>query len=119
MLRTVVGYTGGMRPNPTYESVCAGDGHAEAIRIEYDPQVLRYEDLLYVFWSSHTPSPDCGGGAQYKSAIWYHDDHQRELAVASIQAHGNLGRMVEVEREQPWWNAEDYHQKFLQRSYGN
>lgn len=104
-----------MGSDPTYDSVCRGDGHTEAIRVEYDPEKVSYEDLLKVFFNSHSP---CRGDAQYKSAIWYHDEEQREIAEAVCKANGNRGAMVDVGKEQPWWDAEEYHQKFYQKSGG-
>lgn len=102
VLRTRVGYTGGPSENPTYQSVCAGDGHTEAIRVEYDPRRVSYEELLKVFWDSTTKrhramagnSGDAEEGlftprrgeAQYKLAIWYHTEAQLVAASSSCLA---------------------------------
>ena len=85
-VRTVVsGYSGGTVPDPTYEQVCTGStGHAEAIHITYDPEVVGYVELLEVFWKTHDPTtPNRQGndyGTQYRSVVFYHDDEQRRLA---------------------------------------
>src|SRR5512140_1046037 len=84
--RTVVGYTGGLAPDPTYDDVCTGrTGHAESVLIEYDPARVTYEQLLDVFWNEHDPTtPNRQGpdvGTQYRSAIFVHDDAQRAAAV--------------------------------------
>ena len=85
---TKVGYTGGQLPNPTYEEVCTDKtGHAEAVEVEYDPNEISYEELLDVFWNNHNPTtlnrqgPDIG--IQYRSAIFYHNDEQKEIAERS------------------------------------
>ncbi|MFW6133734.1 MAG: peptide-methionine (S)-S-oxide reductase MsrA, partial [Planctomycetota bacterium] len=88
VVSTAVGYTGGTADSPTYEQVCSGaTGHAETVEVVYDPRQVRYDDLLEVFWDAHDPTqhnrqgPDVG--TQYRSAIFYHDDAQREAAEAS------------------------------------
>ena len=85
---TAVGYIGGKLQNPTYEEVCTDKtGHAEAVEVEYDPDEISFEDLLNVFWSNHNPTtlnsqgPDVG--IQYRSAIFYHDETQKEIAEKS------------------------------------
>ena len=92
--KTVVGYTGGQGKNPTYDSVCANDGHTEAIQIEFDPEKVSYEELLEVFWKAHHPSD---GKAQYKSAIWYQDEEQRRIAEASCKKNGSRGAVVTLD----------------------
>jgi peptide-methionine (S)-S-oxide reductase len=82
---TLVGYTGGTSPNPTYKDVCRGNtGHAEAVQVEYDPALVSYQELLEVFWSSHNPTTANRQGAdigsQYRSAIFFHDAAQEEAA---------------------------------------
>lgn len=114
------GYIGGTVANPTYKQVCSGDtGHAEAIRVTFDPQVLAYGDLLDVFMATHDPTQlNRQGndiGTQYRSAIFPLDDAQRaeaEAAIARANAeHG--GRVVTtIEGPAPWYPAEDYHQEY-------
>lgn len=86
--KVLSGYTGGKTQNPTYEEVSSGEtGHAEAVQVTYDPKIIRYEDLLYIFWKLHDPtSPNRQGpdiGSQYRSAIFYHNEKQREAALKS------------------------------------
>lgn len=91
--------------------MAAGDGHTEAVRVEFDPAKISYESLLEVFWKSHVPMP--GGRASYKSAIWHHDDEQREAAEASRQRARGMGRFVEIHEATPWHDAEECHQHYL------
>ncbi len=123
---TTAGYTGGHSKNPTYEEVHTGrTGHAESVRIEFDTSVVSYARLLDVFWSMHDPTqldrqgPDIG--TQYRSAIFYHNEMQRDIAISS---RGALQRCAEfrgrriVTKTTPaadFWPAEDYHQKYLQK----
>jgi len=107
---TTVGYTGGKSARPTYETVCAGDGHTEAIRIEYDPAEITYEQLLQQFYQEHTPRR---AQTQYKSAVWYHDEEQKNLAEAAVKARG--GKFVDVDPAPEWHDAERYHQKYLEK----
>src|SRR5665213_4488301 len=85
---TAVGYEGGSKPNPTYEDVCSNTtGHAEVVQVDFDPAVTSYNTILDVFWNNHDPTtlnrqgPDIG--TQYRSAIFYHDQEQKELAERS------------------------------------
>ncbi|MBB4267452.1 peptide-methionine (S)-S-oxide reductase MsrA [Roseospira visakhapatnamensis] len=122
---TTVGYAGGHRPEPTYEMVCTGTtGHAEVVRVEYDPSVVDYDGLLAVFWACHDPTqvdrqgPDIG--SQYRSLIQTHDAAQAEAAAASRQALAASGRVRRpiatiLEPAGPFWPAEDYHQRYLER----
>src|SRR5581483_5614258 len=82
---TAVGYAGGFTPNPTYREVCSGmTGHAEVVRVIFDPRVIRYEDLLKIFWENHDPTQGMRQGndvgTQYRSGIYYSDDAQRRAA---------------------------------------
>ena len=122
---TQVGYTGGHAEKPTYRQVCAGNtGHAEAVEVTYDPSVVSYDALLEAFWRCHEPTqvnrqgPDVG--AQYRSAIFYHNEAQRTAAIASkerIETSGKHGRPVatEIAAAGPFWRAEEYHQRYLEK----
>lgn len=105
-----MGYTGGTSPSPTYETVCAGDGHTEAIRIEYDPSQLTYEQLLGAFLNGHRPAPS---KPQYKSAVWYHNEEQKQIAERLVIDAGKVN--IDVDTDQTWYDAEDYHQKYYQK----
>lgn len=105
-----MGYTGGLNPRPTYESVCGGDGHTEAIRIEYDPEQVTYETLLKEFYTGHRPSP---AKVQYKSAVWVHSDEQKDIVEKSLQEKGEA--WVDVEVAKDWYDAEQYHQKYYSK----
>lgn len=126
VLATEVGYTGGRVPDPTYEQVCCHDtGHAEAVRITFDPSVVTYARLLELFWNNHDPTtpnrqgPDVGD--QYRSAVYCLDDGQLEQARASrdrVAHEGLWGRdpvVTEIKAAERWWSAEDYHQKYLMK----
>jgi peptide-methionine (S)-S-oxide reductase len=116
------GYTGGSRPNPTYQQVSAGStGHAEAVEIKYDPGKIGYAKLLDVFWHNIDPvTPNaqfCDHGNQYRSAIFYHDEEQKRLAEASKAELAKSGRfhqsiVTEVVPAATFWPAEDYHQHY-------
>ena len=101
----VSGYTGGAVFNPTYEQVCTGTtGHAEVAQVRYDPEVISFEDLLYVFWRTHDPTtPNRQGndvGTQYRSAIFYHDDEQKcsaEKSKADTEASGLWPKAIVTE----------------------
>jgi peptide-methionine (S)-S-oxide reductase len=123
VLSTSVGYAGGTMVNPTYRDVCSGrTGHAEVVRVEYDPETVSYDDLLRVFWTIHDPTtrdrqgPDVG--SQYRSAIFYHSPEQQaaaETSIAELEASGRFRRPIvtAVEPAGPYYPAEDYHQKYL------
>ena len=114
------GYTGGETINPTYKQVCGGDtGHAEAIRITFDPEVISYDELLDIFFATHDPTQlNRQGndiGTQYRSAIFPQDGEQEAKARVGIaranEEHG--GRVVTtIEPRAEWWPAEDYHQDY-------
>jgi peptide-methionine (S)-S-oxide reductase len=114
------GYTGGSIANPTYKQVCGGDtGHAEAIRISFDPDQLSYDDLLDIFFATHDPTQlnrqGNDVGTQYRSAIFPLDEEQERKAREAI-ARANEdhdGRVVTtIEPMGEWWPAEDYHQDY-------
>ncbi len=120
---TEVGYTGGTAPDPTYEQVCShATGHAEAVRVDYDPQQISYEDLLEAFFAMHDPTtkdrqgPDVG--SQYRSAIFCHTPEQETAARAAIsrlQEEGRFRRAVvtQIVTAPHWWRAEEFHQKYF------
>ncbi|MEV5031036.1 peptide-methionine (S)-S-oxide reductase MsrA [Sphingobium sp. LMC3-1-1.1] len=117
------GYIGGGLPNPTYEQVCSGTtGHAEAIRITYDPAVIGYGDLLDIFFATHDPTTlNRQGndiGTQYRSAIFPHSPEQAAAAKTGIeraQADQVNPVVTAIEADAPWYPAEDYHQKYWER----
>ncbi|WP_176596086.1 MULTISPECIES: peptide-methionine (S)-S-oxide reductase MsrA [Sphingobium] len=117
------GYIGGALPDPTYEQVCSGaTGHAEAIRITYDPAVIGYGDLLDIFFATHDPTTlNRQGndiGTQYRSAIFPHSSEQAAEARAGIeraQADQANPIVTAIEPDAPWYPAEDYHQKYWER----
>jgi methionine-S-sulfoxide reductase len=123
--RTEVGYTGGFTRDPTYEQVCSHrTGHAEAVRLEYDPERISYEQLLAAFFGMHDPTqldrqgPDVGD--QYRSAIFFHTTVQEDAARAAVRAletGGGFRRPVvtAVVPAAEWWPAEDYHQKYFEK----
>ena len=119
----VSGYSGGRVPNPTYEQVCTGaTGHAEVIQITYDPAIISFPELLEVFWQTHDPTtlnqqgPD--HGTQYRSAIFYHNEEQRELAEKYKKRLDEAGAVsapivTEITEFQKFYPAEDYHQEYF------
>jgi peptide-methionine (S)-S-oxide reductase len=114
------GYIGGSVPNPTYKAVCAGTtGHAEAIKVTFDPAAISYAEMLDVFLGTHDPTQlnrqGNDVGTQYRSAIFPLDDSQRAEAEAAIaRADAELGGRVvtTIEGPAPWYPAEDYHQEY-------
>lgn len=120
----VSGYAGGTVPNPTYEQVCTGmTGHAEVVRIEYDPSVVTYEQLLDLFWRAHDPTtPDRQGadvGTQYRSIILYHSEAQRLAAENSRDSLASRGEfsspiVTEIIPLKNFYRAEEYHQNYFQ-----
>jgi peptide-methionine (S)-S-oxide reductase len=123
VVSTRVGYTGGSVPNPTYQMVCADNtGHAEAIEIEFDPNVVSYSELLNIFWQIHDPTtldrqgPD--EGSQYRSSIFTHSSEQqaeamdsKELLAASKRFHQPV--VTHILPAKTFWPAEEYHQKYF------
>jgi peptide-methionine (S)-S-oxide reductase len=127
---TAVGYQGGSTPNPTYREVCTGrTGHAEVVRVIYDPARIRYEDLLKAFWEGHDPTQGMQQGndvgTQYRSAIYVHSEAQRRAAEASraafareLEARGFGPITTELREAPPFYYAEDYHQQYLAKNPG-
>ena len=127
---TAVGYAGGFTPNPTYEEVCtAMTGHAEVVRVVFDPAVLSLDSLLRVFWENHDPTQGMRQGndigTQYRSAIYTADAAQERTVLASRDryqaelARAGLGPITtEIAPAGPFYMAEDYHQQYLARNPG-
>jgi peptide-methionine (S)-S-oxide reductase len=121
--KTTIGYTGGKIKNPTYEQVCTDKtGHAEAVQIIYNPKIITYEQLLETFWIIHDPTqknrqgPDIG--TQYRSAIFYHNQEQKQIAEKSKkQREKDLGIKIQTEitLAKEFYPAEEYHQKYLKK----
>ncbi len=118
------GYIGGARPNPSYEQVCSGaTGHAEAVRITFDPAQVTYADLLDIFFHTHDPTTlnRQGGdaGTQYRSAIFPHSPEQKaeaEAAIARNQADWDNPIVTTIEADAPWYKAEAYHQRYFEKN---
>jgi len=122
---TQVGYIGGQLTNPTYEEVCTDKtGHAEAVQVEYNPDEISFEKLLDIFWKNHNPTtlnrqgPDIG--IQYRSAIFYHDEQQKDIAEKSKQSLDESGTygtpiVTEITAAPIFYKAEEYHQKYFKK----
>ena len=122
---TAAGYAGGFTPNPTYEEVCSGrTGHAEVVLCVFDPAKTSYDEMLRIFWEGHDPTQGMRQGndvgTQYRSAIYWHDRRQFDLAVASRDAYdaelrraGFPGVTTDIHEADPFYYAEDYHQQYL------
>ncbi len=125
VVSTSVGYAGGFTPNPIYEEVCSGrTGHAEVVRVVFDPRKVSYEDLLRVFWEGHDPTRGMRQGndvgTQYRSAIYTYGEEQRKKAEASrdayqkaLDAAGHGVITTEIREAPELYYAEDYHQQYL------
>jgi peptide-methionine (S)-S-oxide reductase len=128
VLVTAVGYQGGFTPNPTYEEVCTGQtGHAEAVRVVFDPSQVSYGELLKVFWEEHDPTQGMRQGndvgTSYRSAIYTHTDAQRAAAIASrdmyqaeLSKAGYGTITTEIAEAGPFYFAEAYHQQYLDKN---
>jgi peptide-methionine (S)-S-oxide reductase len=121
--RVESGYTGGETVNPTYKQVCGGGtGHAEAVKITFDPEQIPYADLLDIFFATHDPTQlnrqGNDVGTQYRSAIFPQNDEQRAAAIAAIervQAEYETPVVTTIEPAATWYPAEDYHQDYFAR----
>jgi peptide-methionine (S)-S-oxide reductase len=125
---TAVGYAGGYTPNPTYEEVCSGStGHAEVVLAVFDPDATSFDALLKTFWEGHDPTQQMRQGldvgTQYRSAIYYSDEAQHELALrsrdlyqAQLSARGYGTITTEIAPAGPFYYAEDYHQQYLAKN---
>lgn len=126
VLSTTSGYTGGRKANPSYYEVSAGGtGHAEAVKIVFDPSMVSYEKLLYVYWRNVDPITKegqfCDFGTQYRTAIFYVNDAQKRAAEASKAALDKSGRfkrpiVTEIVAAGPFYPAEDYHQNYYKEN---
>jgi peptide-methionine (S)-S-oxide reductase len=126
---TAVGYMGGRLEDPSYQAVCTDrTGHAEVVQVQFDPDQISYDRLLELFWRTHDPTtlnrqgPDVG--TQYRSAVFYHDEAQRESAVAMKQrldSRGSFRRPIvtEITPASTFWRAEEYHQQYVQKHGGS
>ena len=122
---TRVGYAGGTMDNPSYKDVCTDrTGHAEVVEVTYDSDKLSYDDLLDIFFESHDPTQvnrqGVDVGTQYRTVIFYHSENQRELAEKKIQVLNKSGRFekpiaTQVVAATTFWEAEEYHQKYLEK----
>ena len=124
---TAVGYTGGNKDNPTYEDVCSDStGHAEAVEVDFDPELVSYQELLKIFFENHNPTtinrqgPDIG--TQYRSGIFFHDEEQERIALDNIQKLNPLAKekfgseiVTKVLPASKFFRAEEYHQKYFQK----
>jgi peptide-methionine (S)-S-oxide reductase len=125
-----VGYAAGFTPNPTYEEVCSGrTGHAEVVRVVFDPRKSSFEAMLRIFWENHDPTQGMRQGndvgTQYRSGIYWYDDEQRRAAEASRQAYqlrlssAGFGAITtEIVRAPDFYFAEAYHQQYLAKNPG-
>ncbi|MFC1476488.1 bifunctional methionine sulfoxide reductase B/A protein [Fibrobacterota bacterium] len=126
VIETSVGYTGGHTRNPSYKQVCAGTtGHAEAVQVIFDPNVVTYEKLLDYFWRLHNPTtlnrqgPDTG--SQYRSAVFYHNENQKKIAEESKKKFDLSGvykekAVTEIVPESEFFMAEEYHQEYFMKN---
>lgn len=128
VIETTVGYTGGTTENPTYKEVCTGKtGHAEAIEIRFDPDVISYEKILDYFFRLHDPTTlnrqHNDIGTQYRSAIFYHDETQKKIAEEFKRKMNESGKwkkpvVTEITKASKFWTAEEYHQDYLIKNPG-
>ncbi|WP_223277508.1 peptide-methionine (S)-S-oxide reductase MsrA [Phaeocystidibacter luteus] len=125
VISTTVGYTGGHVDNPTYQEVCSKTtGHYEAVKVEYDPSIVSYEELTRLFFETHDPTQANGQGPdigpQYRSAIFVANDSEREIAedlIGILEAKG-LDIATEVKDAATFWDAEGYHQDYYDNKGG-
>jgi peptide-methionine (S)-S-oxide reductase len=124
--KAVSGYAGGNTASPSYYDVCTGmTGHAEVVQLTFDPDVVTYREMLDLFFVTHDPTtlnrqgPD--SGTQYRSAVYYHDDAQREQAEAALSAAQSLWPnpiVTEITAMPEFYPAEDYHQEYFRMNPG-
>ncbi|HIH39873.1 TPA: peptide-methionine (S)-S-oxide reductase MsrA [Candidatus Woesearchaeota archaeon] len=119
----ISGYIGGNTKNPTYEQVCSGKtGHAEAVEITFNPEIVSYKKLLEIFWKVHNPiSLNRQGldiGTNYRSAIFYHDEKQKQEAIESVKNAQKMFKdkiVTKITKASEFYKAEEYHQKYLEK----
>lgn len=126
VVKTTVGYTGGTTKGPTYQQVCSGNtGHAEAIEILFDPNIISYEKLLHILFKNHDPTtPNRQGvdvGSQYRSAIFYHSHAQSKLTksvINSLEKTNLFSRPIvtQIVQATQFYHAEEYHQKYFDKN---
>ena len=124
VLEVESGYTGGQVPNPSYEQICEGTtGHAEVVRLTFDPSVVSYREILEVFFTIHDPTtPNRQGndvGTQYRSVIYYHSPEQQETAKQVISEMANVWDapiVTELSPAETFYKAEDYHQNYFRQN---
>jgi peptide-methionine (S)-S-oxide reductase len=128
VVSTMVGYAGGLTPNPTYREVCSGrTGHAEVVQVVFDPKQVSYEQLLAVFWENHDPTQGMrqgnDAGTQYRSALYTHSDAQAHAATASREAYQRVLEKAgygpittEIRAAPDFFYAEEYHQQYLAKN---
>ena len=119
--KTEVGYSGGITLNPTYQSVCDGNtNHAEVVLVEYDENIISFNDLVDHFWKCHDPTtlnrqgPDIG--SQYRSAIFYYSETQKKIAESSKDLYSkenNINIVTQISEAKEYYKAEEYHQKYV------
>lgn len=125
---TAVGYSGGYTPNPNYDEVCSGrTGHAEVVKVEFDPAAVSFEDLLKLFWESHNPTQGMRQGndigTQYRSGIYFYSPDQEQTALATKERYQNKLKQAghglittEILTADIFYYAEDYHQQYLAKN---
>jgi len=123
VISTKVGYLGGNKDNPSYEEICSDEtGHAEVVEVTFDCEKINYEQLLNLFWNIHNPTQlnrqGVDIGTQYRSAIFYHSEEQKEIAVLSKNKLEKINKysrpiVTEISQVKTFWEAEDYHQQYL------
>ena len=127
VINATSGYEGGQQDNPTYQQICTGTtGHAEVVEVVFDPQLINYQQLLAVFFSNHNPTQlnqqGVDVGTQYRSAVFYHDQSQQQLASEYINAlneknlFGGKKIVTQVTPATTFYRAEEYHQNYLTKN---
>ena len=128
VVATTAGYTGGAAPKPCYEEVAGGGtGHVEAVRLEFDPEIISYEDLLEIYWGIHDPTQEDGQGedrgSQYRAVIFTHSEDQDRAAHASRRRLEAAGRhagpiRTEIRAAASFYRAEEHHQRYYEKRFG-